>query len=331
MRREAIAFSIVLAIILLLPASALGYQALQSRSDGVRTIDLVARAPGEGGWQPDTLRLALGERVRLRIASADVVHSFAAPALGVAVDEVLPGHVVEVEFVADRAGRFAFACTRWCSPDHWRMRGTIEIVDPTGRDVPAARPQPPFKELGTDLDARRAVEQVPDGRPSAAAGATLQVALPPALSDPDRLRALAPAEAFAALRRESTLASLSDDDLWSLVALAWQKTATQTALSRGAHLYRRDCAACHGEAGRGDGPAGRQLPGKALLDPQLKRGPADFTDARLMLAASDALLRGKVLRGGMGTGMPEWGSLYTEDDLSAVVAYLRQFTFEYAR
>ena len=33
-----------------------------------------------------------------------------------------------------------------------------------------------------------------------------------------------------------------------------------------------------------------------------------------MLAASDVLLQGKLLRGGMGTGMPEFGSLYTDEE-----------------
>lgn len=331
MKREAFALAVVLAIILLLPASVLGYQASRGRSDDKRTIELVARSPGEGGWRPDAVRLVLGERVRFRIASADVVHSFAVPALDIAVDEILPGRVVEVEFVANRAGRFAFACTRWCSPDHWRMRGTLEVVDPGRPSIPAARQQPPFKQLGIDLDAARAADPAPARRPAAATGAALGVPLPPSLSDSDWLRAHAPAEAFAELRRDGAFAALSDDDVWSLVAFAWQKATKEETLARGERLYRRDCAACHGETGRGDGPAGRQLPGKALLDPHAKRGPADFTDAIKMLAASDALLHGKILRGGMGTGMPEWGSLYTDDDLWAVVGYLRQFTFDYAR
>ncbi len=331
MRREVLALTAILAIILLLPASVLGYQASRGNSDGVRTIDLVARTPAEGGWQPDMLRLALGERVRLHIAGADVVHSFAVPALGIAVDEILPGHVAEVEFVADRAGRFPFACTRWCSPDHWRMRGMLEVAVPAGPATASARAQPPFKRLGLDLDAPRAAAHAPSGRPSAAAGAALEVSSPPKLSDRDWLRTHAPTEAFAELRRDDALAALSDDDLWSLVALAWQKGATGEMLARGERLYKRDCAACHGETGRGDGPAGRQLPGKALLHQQLKRGPADFTDTVQMLSAGDALLHGKVLRGGMGTGMPEWGSLYTDEDLWAVVNYLRQFTFDYAR
>ncbi len=61
-----------------------------------------------------------------------------------------------------------------------------------------------------------------------------------------------------------------------------------------------------------------------------RRGPADFTDPSQMLGASDVLLEGKIVRGGMGTGMPEWGSLYTEQDLRDVIAYIRSFTFSYS-
>jgi mono/diheme cytochrome c family protein len=46
-----------------------------------------------------------------------------------------------------------------------------------------------------------------------------------------------------------------------------------------------------------------------------------------MLAASDVLLQGKLLRGGMGTGMPEFGSLYSDEEQWAMIAYLRTFLF----
>jgi mono/diheme cytochrome c family protein len=58
--------------------------------------------------------------------------------------------------------------------------------------------------------------------------------------------------------------------------------------------------------------------------------PVDFTDAQRMLGASPALLQGKILRGGMGTGMPMWGSIFTEEQISDLVAYLYSFQFEYA-
>jgi cytochrome c len=121
---------------------------------------------------------------------------------------------------------------------------------------------------------------------------------------------------------------LSDAQIWDWVAFAWRESATQEAWARGARLYARDCAACHGEQGQGDGPAGRDLPGLQKMMPKLKQGPADFTDLRRMSALSDVYLQGKVLRGGMGTGMPEFGSLYSLDDQWSVIAFVRGFTMQ---
>jgi mono/diheme cytochrome c family protein len=56
--------------------------------------------------------------------------------------------------------------------------------------------------------------------------------------------------------------------------------------------------------------------------------PADFTDPKRMLGASPAILEGKILRGGMGTGMPMWGSIFTEEqiwDLSTVTKVLKGY------
>jgi len=48
-----------------------------------------------------------------------------------------------------------------------------------------------------------------------------------------------------------------------------------------------------------------------------------------MLGASPALLQGKILRGGMGTGMPMWGSIFTEEQIWDLIAYLYSFQFNY--
>jgi mono/diheme cytochrome c family protein len=50
-----------------------------------------------------------------------------------------------------------------------------------------------------------------------------------------------------------------------------------------------------------------------------------------MLGASPALLQGKILRGGMGTGMPMWGSIFTEEQIWDLIAYIYSFQFEYQK
>ena len=59
--------------------------------------------------------------------------------------------------------------------------------------------------------------------------------------------------------------------------------------------------------------------------------PANFSDPERMLGASPALLQGKILRGGMGTGMPMWGSIFTDEQIWNVIAYLYSFQFDYSK
>lgn len=331
MRKELFALVVVALIFIAFPAALFGYQALRTNGDGARVITINAFAPDQGGFQPDTIRVNVGERVRLRIASADVVHSLDVPALGIESGDILPGHVQEIEFTPARVGRYPFACTRWCSLDHWRMRGTFEVVDPVNPDAPlAALAEPPlYARLKIDLDAMRHIDNVPARVPSATRGAERRLTLPQEFQNAETLRALSPADAFARLRTDPVYQQYDDAQLWDAVAFAWKSATTDERLARGKQLFTRDCAACHGEAGTGNGPAGKELPGLAAMHPEMKRGPQNFTDASQMMSASDILLQGKIIRGGMGTGMPEFGSLYTEQDLWDVIGYIRSFAFDY--
>jgi len=330
MKKELFALTIVLLIFVAFPASLFAYQAWQINANDTRVVELAANVPNNGGWSPDTIRVNLGERVRLRISSPDVVHGFEIPALGIQVDEILPGHVAEVEFVASRIGKFPFACTRWCSVDHWRMRGVIEVIDPNNPNPPPLSFTPPlYQQLKIDIDVLHPAMNVPTQRPSAARGALLNLMIT------DDLRIKSPSDVFAKLRANDALKTYSDSQLWDAVAFAWKQSAGEDAIARGQKLFARDCAACHGEAGNGDGPAGRNLPGLAAMQSdthqmqEIKRGPADFTDASKMLGASDVSLQGKIIRGGMGTGMPEWRTLYTDQDMWEVIGHLRSFVFDY--
>jgi mono/diheme cytochrome c family protein len=323
MKREFLALTLVALLALVFPASLFAYQAWRTHSTDARVIEIAGSQPDNGGWVPDVIRVNAGERVRLRISSPDVVHGFEIPALGVRVDEILPGHVEEVEFVAAQAGRYPFACTRWCSADHWRMRGFIEVVDPGQSDPPEATFAPPlYQQLKIDLDAMHPAENIPGVRPSAPRGAKLGLTLQADF----RTRSFS--QVFGELRANAAYAAYTDMDLWDAIAHAYVGEVGDETFARGARLYARDCAACHGERGDGTGPAGRELPGLTVMHPDMPRGPANFADPAAMLGASDALLQGKILRGGMGTGMPEWGSLYDDKQMWDVVAFLRSFTLE---
>ena len=331
---EYIARVLVLTALLAVPVLAGVAQRRDAAQAGVHSVEIHARMPENGGWLPDKISIPVGEQLRLRLVSDDVVHGFAIGQSDLPEIDILPGETVETTLVFDRPGKYTFYCTRWCGENHWRMRGTIEVTGPSGESTP---PGPPlFETLGIDIDAPHPAAVVPENgsRPSAAQGAALDVEIPEGYQSRAYYEAASPAQAWQSLRSEPSLQGLSDADLWNLVAYLWQANSTPQAFERGQQLYSQNCAACHGEKGAGDGVlAIKNLQPHTLKfnDLHSLESPADFTDASQMLGASPALLQGKILRGGMGTGMPYWGPIFTEEDTWALAAYLWSFQFELER
>lgn len=66
------------------------------------------------------LHLPVGQRVMLRLQSADVIHSLWIPALGVKKD-LIPGHFNAVWVEATRPGVFRGQCAEFCGLQHARM------------------------------------------------------------------------------------------------------------------------------------------------------------------------------------------------------------------
>jgi mono/diheme cytochrome c family protein/plastocyanin len=289
-------------------------------------IEIHARVAEQGGWQPSELVAEAGGSLTFRLTSDDVVHGFAVGRIDQPAVEVLPGQYTEVTLTFEHPGRFTIYCTRWCGPGHWRMRGTIEVTGPETTATPVEEPL--YSTLGIDIDSPHPAGAVPRRRPSAAAGAAIEIALPAAMTGRAYYERHSPYEAFASLREEAPYSRMSDDQVWDLVALLWRRNTTPEALEAGRLLFAQNCAACHGERGAGDGVMAGSLltPGESLGEPPL---PADFTSAESMLGASPALLEGKILRGGMGTGMPYFGPIFTEAQIGALVDYLWAFTMEY--
>jgi len=57
------------------------------------------------------------------------MHGFAIPALGIDLGEIKAGQSKIVEFTPDKAGKFDFYCTVWCSEYHMQMRGELKVTD----------------------------------------------------------------------------------------------------------------------------------------------------------------------------------------------------------
>jgi mono/diheme cytochrome c family protein len=159
----------------------------------------------------------------------------------------------------------------------------------------------------------------------------------------DYYREHSPYQTWNSMRSAPFTTNLSDEQVWDLVAWIWQKNTSPAKLAEGGALYERDCAACHGVEGAGDGifaltlnssPIGKGEPessdhAETGPDGHSLEVPTNFQNAKHLLDASPALLQGKILRGGMGTGMPSWGLVYTEEQTWALVDYLWTFIYQY--
>ncbi len=293
---------------------------------GWGAVEVRGRMAEFGGWAPAQLAAVVGEPLRLRLVSDDVTHGFAVGRTDWPAIDLPPGTMVETTLTFDQPGTYTFYCTRWCGLSHWRMRGTIEV---TGGAGSVASSEPPlFVQLGLDIDAPHPPPVVPVHKPSAARGAALSLSLPGEYTGLDYLRVTSPAAAWQALRGDPALRILDDQQIWDAVALLY---SSGSAAAEAGRLYADNCAACHGERGAGDGvmaPALAQNDDHAQMEFGAHTlAPSDFTDPAL-LGASPAALHGKITRGGMGTGMPYWGPIFTDAQIWALVEHLWTFQFD---
>ena len=295
-----------------------------------RTPLIHAQMAENGGWNPDVIQAEAGKPLHLKLTSDDVVHGFAVGQMDMQSVDILPGKVTEITLTFDKPGIYTFFCTRWCGLNHWRMRGRIEVSGSPSDPEPASVPL--YVTLGLNLDAPHDAPVIPSSQPSAINGQQFAANLPIGQSA-EYYRARSPYQVFDELNNTS----LTEAQRWDVVAYIWQSSTSKESLANGQKLYAQNCAACHGENGAGDGVFADDLAAAGESSMQTMTGadamsmqtPVDFTDPTRMLGASPALLQGKILRGGMGTGMPMWGSIFTEEQIWDLIAYLYSFQFDY--
>lgn len=131
-----LAWILVLGATVFTIAGALLYE--HYREGAYRTIEVTARAPESGNFNPRLINVAAGERVRLRVRNIDTVsHGFAIPRLNVGVAEIKPGEVALVEFTPPKgASEYEFTCTVWCSNDHMKMKGKLVVLPTVAAQIP---------------------------------------------------------------------------------------------------------------------------------------------------------------------------------------------------
>jgi len=91
---------------------------------------------------------------------------------------------------------------------------------------------------------------------------------------------------------------------------------TPENLRRGRRLYEQHCASCHGDTGRGDGPAGEHL----------EPPPANLAAFGGMPMATAPYLYWTIAEGGapVGSVMPAFEGTLDEEQIWRIVAYLRR-------
>ena len=94
----------------------------------VRANDIVSLWRDEGPPLKPVIEVSKGDRVVLKLRSADVTHGFSLKAYGIYVAKgIQPGKTVYVSFSADKIGRYIFMCTVFCGDIHQHMEGTLIV------------------------------------------------------------------------------------------------------------------------------------------------------------------------------------------------------------
>ena len=92
-------------------------------SDNVKEFRMMAK---QFVFEPATIEVSKGDRVRLIVASADVPHGISIPEYG--INERLDvGKPVTIEFTADKEGTFTAFCSVFCGSGHSNMKGKIIV------------------------------------------------------------------------------------------------------------------------------------------------------------------------------------------------------------
>jgi mono/diheme cytochrome c family protein len=101
-------------------------------------------------------------------------------------------------------------------------------------------------------------------------------------------------------------------------AAAATPAVTPAMLEKGGAIYKANCAACHGEGGKGDGP------GAGVLKPP----PRDHTDPVYMKTLTDKNIADVIVMGGAMRGKPLMPShpQLRGAELDALVAFVRSLS-----
>jgi cytochrome c oxidase subunit II len=110
-----------------------------------------------GQREINELHVPVGRKVRLIMATEDVIHDVFIPAFRIKTD-VVPGRYTTEWFEATKPGRYHFFCAEYCGMNHSGMGGWVVVMEPTefenwlsgnaNQMSPAAAGQQMFESMG---------------------------------------------------------------------------------------------------------------------------------------------------------------------------------------
>jgi len=110
-----------------------------------------------GQREINELHVPVGRKVKLIMASEDVIHDVFVPAFRIKAD-VVPGKYTTEWFEATKPGRYHFFCAEYCGMNHSGMGGFVVVMEPTeyenwlsgnaGESSPAAAGRGLYESLG---------------------------------------------------------------------------------------------------------------------------------------------------------------------------------------
>jgi len=83
----------------------------------------------DGQREINELHVPVGRRVKLLMASEDVIHAFYVPAFRIKND-VVPGRYTTTWFEATKSGPFDLYCAEYCGTNHSGMIGKVHVMEP---------------------------------------------------------------------------------------------------------------------------------------------------------------------------------------------------------
>jgi cytochrome c oxidase subunit II len=120
-------FSVSVAVLAIVLTPIPGAPQQQDAGSEPKIFEVVAR---RFAFEPGTIEVVEGDRVRLLVRSADGPHGVEIKAFKVkkAVPRAKPGDSpVTIEFVAAKAGEYPILCSEYCGNGHDDMTGTLVV------------------------------------------------------------------------------------------------------------------------------------------------------------------------------------------------------------